>query len=996
VADGKHRQLPIAALGRPAREYWRSLAELAGAKVAEETEFAEGADFPPSVSRRAWMKLLGASMALAGVAGCERQRGEKILPYTHTPRHVTPGVPRYYATSLSLDGFATGVLVESHDGRPTKVEGNPDHPASLGATTAIDQATVLGVYDPDRARAPRVPAGPATWQAFFVRFAGERADRGAGLRFLLEPSGSPLLGELVSRVRARFPAARFTFHGAASPSFAAEGGRLAFGVPVQPQYDFRRADVVLALDDDFLAAGPFSVAHARQWAERRRPSSPSASMSRLYVVETMLTPTGSVADHRLRRKPSAVVHVAARVAAEIAAGPGALGKRLPAPVLAALARFREGAVDPVIPALARDLVLRAGASVVTVGRGQPPVVHALGHLVNAMLGNAETAWTIAPTLVGAGDAEQDLGALAAELDRGAVDTVVIVGGNPVYSAPADHELGRRLARVKDVLYLGEYEDETAAVAGWFHPAAHVLETWADATAHDGTTSIVQPLLEPMYGGRTAAQILALFTGRDYPDAHRLLRERWERQLAGGDLEARWAAALQTGLFAGSASKRQHTEIAPPALIAALAALPVTPPASGGLEAAFALDPNVHDGRFTNNPWLLEHPQPITHLTWDNAAQLSPSTARRLDLADEDVVLLELGGRRVRAPVLVVPGHADDAVTLYLGWGRTGSESLARDVGFDANALRTARAPWFAPGLSITKVRGERYPLARTQLHNSVEGRPIALSATLARYREDPGFTSEQRGPVPSLLPPVSTAGEQWAMTIDMSICTGCSACVVACQAENNILVVGKPQVLNSREMHWIRIDSYFHGDPEAPRVVHEPMLCQHCERAPCEYVCPVNATVHSPDGLNEMVYNRCVGTRFCSNNCPYKVRRFNWFDWNKREPANQGPVLLQRNPDVTVRQRGVMEKCTYCVQRIREVEIHARVEDRAIRPGEVVTACQQACPTGAIQFGSLRHTETTMVRWREEPRSLQVLHELGTSPRTMYLARIDNPNPEIE
>jgi Fe-S-cluster-containing dehydrogenase component len=415
-----------------------------------------------------------------------------------------------------------------------------------------------------------------------------------------------------------------------------------------------------------------------------------------------------------------------------------------------------------------------------------------------------------------------------------------------------------------------------------------------------------------------------------------------------------------------------------------------------VEVAFALDPNVHDGRFANNAWLLEHAKPVTHLTWDNAACMSPATARRLDLATEDVALLEIDGRTVRAPVLVVPGHADEAVTLHLGWGRRGTESLARGAGFDAGALRTVHARWFAAGLSVEKIDGQGYRLARTQLHNLTEDRPIALSATLAEYRSNPAFTAEQKGDLATLYPLVYAGGEQWAMTIDMAICTGCSACVIACQAENNILVVGKSEVLNSREMHWLRIDDYYHGAPEDPRVVHQPMLCQHCEQAPCEYVCPVNATVHSPDGLNEMVYNRCVGTRFCSNNCPYKVRRFNWFDWNDRVPENRGKVELQRNPDVTVRQRGVMEKCTYCVQRIREVEIHARIEDREIRPGEVVTACQQACPTEAIQFGSLRHADTPMARWREEQRSFQVLHDLGTRPRTMYLARIDNPNPEIE
>jgi molybdopterin-containing oxidoreductase family iron-sulfur binding subunit len=918
-------------------------------------------------------------------------RGEKILPYTRTPRYVTPGLPRYYATSLSLDGFATGVLVESHEGRPTKIEGNPDHPASLGATSAIDQAAVLGLYDPDRAQAMRVPEGPATWDAMVARFAGERADGGAGLRFLLEPTGSPLVGGLVDRLRARFPGARFTFHEA--DGSAAEGGRLAFGVPVQPQYDFGRADVVLAIDDDFLARGPFALRHARQWAERRRPSSPGAAMSRLYVIETMPTPTGTMADHRLRRKPSAIVHTAARLAAELAAG--ASGARLPAPIVAALARLRSTA-EPVLSAIARDLARSAGASAVTVGPRQPPVVHALGHVMNAALGNAQAAWTIAPTPVGAGSAEQDLAELAAEIDRGSVDTLVILEGNPVYTAPADLELGRRLGRVKDVVYLGAYEDETAALARWFIPAAHVLESWGDATAYDGTASIVQPLIAPLFDGRTATQVLALFTGRHEPDSPRMLRESWGRRWPAGDFAARWAAALETGIVAGSASPRQSLTLGSDALLAALGTVPATPPAGAGLEVAFALDPSVHDGRFANNAWLLEHPQPVTHLTWDNAACMSPATAHRLGLATEDVALLDLDGRRVRAPVLVVPGHADDAVTLHLGWGRRRGAYLSRSAGFDAGALRSFRARWFAEGLGVAKIDGASYPLARTQLHFHAEDRPLAPSATLAEYRAHPGFTADQKGDLATLFPPVYEGGEQWAMTIDMAICTGCSACVVACQAENNILVVGKSEVLNGREMHWLRIDDYHHGDPRDPWVVHQPMLCQHCERAPCEYVCPVNATVHSSDGLNEMVYNRCVGTRFCSNNCPYKVRRFNWFDWSERVADNRGRVELQRNPDVTVRQRGVMEKCTYCVQRIREVEIHARLEGRAIRPGEVVTACQAACPTEAIQFGSLRHTDTKMVRWREEPRSFQVLHDLGTRPRTMYLARIDDPNPEIE
>ncbi|MFT3773130.1 MAG: 4Fe-4S dicluster domain-containing protein [Minicystis sp.] len=949
-------------------------------------------DEPIELRRREWLKLLAAGMALAGTEGCVRDHAEKIMPYTRQPRNVTPGIPRYYATSLTLDGFATGVLVVSNDGRPTKIEGNPDHPASLGATSIFDQAAVIDVYDPDRARAIRTPAGPAGFDAVVARFAATRGDRGERLRFLLGPEGSPLIGNLLGRIRERFPLAKVTFHDPSRHGFAEQGGRIARGVAVQPQYDFSAADVIFSIGDDFLASGPFSLRYSRQFASRRRVSAPADPMNRLYVAEAMFTPTGTMADHRLRRKPSEITWLAARVAAEIANLPG-LRRQPPAPIAAALARFRAAPADPVILALARDLVRHAGAAVVTTGSGQPPVVHALGQLVNAMVGSDRTAWNIAPTLVNAGDGEQDLGALIGEIDGGAVETLVILGNNPVYTIPADLEFARRLQKVGTILYLGTHEDETAALSDWFVPAAHALESWGDASAYDGTLSIVQPLIRPLNGGRTVAEILALFTGDERPDGRRMVEDFWSKRHA-ADFQEFWPRALTTGVIPDTASPRLDKDFTPDRFVQALGTLPPAP-VDAGIEVSFSTDSSVHDGRFANNAWMLEHPQPVTKLTWDNAAHLAPDTAARLGLQTEDLVELSLGGRRVRAPVLVVPGHADDAVTLHLGWGHKGSSSLANGVGFDANRLRTSGSPAGAAGLAIHKIAGARHVLARTQLEMRTEGRPVAPFATLAALREHPEFTSHLRGPQPSLLPGFETEGEQWAMTIDNTICTGCSACVVACRAENNVLVVGKEDVARGRIMIWLRIDQYLDGPDQDPTVVNEPMLCQHCEMAPCEYVCPVNATVHSSDGLNEMVYNRCVGTRFCSNNCPYKVRRFNWFDYNKEQTANQGRIQLQHNPDVTVRQRGVMEKCTYCVQRIREVEIHARVQGRPIRPGEVVTACQQACPTDAIQFGSLRHRDTNMVKWREEPRSFEVLHDLGTRPRTIYLARINNPNPEI-
>jgi Fe-S-cluster-containing dehydrogenase component/anaerobic selenocysteine-containing dehydrogenase len=970
--------------------------------VDDEEERARG------MGRRDLVKLLGASMALAG-AGCARERPRKIMPYTVTPPETTPGIPRYYATSMELDGFATGLLVKSHEGRPTKIEGNPTHPASLGATTTMEQALVLGLYDPHRAGGLQRRGGPATWELLLRSFGSDRADGGAGLRFLLEPTGSPLLGDLIGRIQRRLPGARFTFYSPVRLGDDLEGARLAFGEPLAPHYDFSEAAVILSLEADFLSSTPFSVRYARQFSARRRISAPSDSMSRLYVVESMLSPTGSRADHRLRVRPSQIGRVAASVAAELMLGLGlAPPGGNPAPLEAALERLRPTEDVHFIQALARDLARNKGASVVMVGERQPPIVHAVAHLINALISGDRITWTTAPTLLTENPAGQDLASLAGELQRGSVDTLVILQGNPAYDAPADIDFAARIASTPNTIYLGLYENETARASTWFVPAAHSLEAWGDARAYDGTISLIQPLIKPLLGGRTPSELLAIFAGETYPDAHQLLRASWQGRYQGADFNRFWREVLQAGWMAGTALPRAAPKLQLDAIAAALGALAAAPrPAGTALEAAFLPDPKVYDGRFTNNAWLLELPDPITKLTWDNAALISPATAARLGVNTEDMLLLDLDGRKTEMPALIVAGHADGVVSLPLGYGREGAEELARGVGFNVYRLRTSAAPFFAPGIKIERVPNARYRLAITQGHGAMEGRPIALSTTLAALRQNPDFAAPERGPVSSLYPEnplsagrgsvfaVSSGVEQWAMSIDMSICTACNACVLACQAENNILVVGKDDVRKGREMHWLRIDTYHEGDPATPEMTHQPMLCQHCEKAPCEYPCPVNATVHSPDGLNEMVYNRCVGTRFCSNNCPYKVRRFNWFDWIEQEPANRGLVKLQRNPDVTVRERGVMEKCTYCVQRIRRGEITAQIERRPIREGEVITACAQACPTQAIQFGSLRHEGSKMVQWRREPRSYEVLHELGTAPRTRYLADVKNPNPEL-
>ncbi len=989
-------------------------------------EFPPGNDMSPLAAflredavldRRELLQLLGASIALASVSGCNEPPRGKILPYVEQPPEVTPGRLVEYASAMVLDGFATGLLVQSREGRPIKIEGNPEHPASLGATGVFEQAAVLSLYDPDRARSPLDRGLPQSWLTFIDAIARNEGQR--GLRFLLPPQSSPLVAALIERIRQRHPDAGFTFYSPIDRRPVYEGARRLFGRPLEAQYDFRRASVVLSLAADFTSSMPNAVRWARDFAARRRPATPTDEIGRLYMVETSFSPTGSIADHRLAVRPGLVVHVAARVLAALAAQglrppdmPDALTR-----ALGMIARGTDGTAGVPgaggpdaaphtawIAAVARDLARNPGQSLVLAGPHQPDEVHVIAHLINAVLGNFGRTVTLTESAL-----VQPLGPslvdLVSDMRAGQVETLVMLETNPVYTAPEDLDFAGALRQVPRTVHLSLHHDETSAHCHWFLPAAHFLESWGDARAYDGTITLVQPLIRPLYAGRSTPEILAAFAGQLDTDGHTLLQSFWLPRLPAASSSLwQWEQSLQRGLLDGS----QHAAVPPASLAmdwseAALvldsvgrAAAPASAPAAGSdaapriLELAFEPSPTVYDGRFANNAWLLELPQPLTKLTWDNAALLSPAMAARLDVRTGDVVELASGGQRLRAPVLVLPGHANDAVTLHLGWGRQGSETLAQGRGVDAYRLRTSATLAFARDLTITPTKST-YPLAVTQDHWRMHGRDLAMHTTMSHYRSHPDFTAMHKAAQPSLLPVQERTGRQWAMTIDTAICTGCSACVIACQAENNVPIVGKKGVTQSREMHWLRIDQYFVGSAGSLEVVHQPMLCQHCEHAPCEYVCPVYATSHSPDGLNEMTYNRCIGTRFCSNNCPYKVRRFNWFEYNE----GHGSLRLQHNPDVTVRERGVMEKCTYCVQRIRRAELDARMHDRQLPPGAVVTACQQACPTGAIQFASLDDVNSETVRRRREPRSYFALHELGTRPRNMYLAKITNPNPEL-
>jgi molybdopterin-containing oxidoreductase family iron-sulfur binding subunit len=977
-------------------EYWRSLEELADTEAFQEAlhrEFPQGAsEWIDPVTRRGFLKLMGASLALAGVTACTKQPPEKIIPYVKQPEELIPGKPLYFASAIPVAGVAAGVLIESHEGRPTKIEGNPDHPASLGAADVFTQAAILGLYDPDRSQTLTHLGEIRTWSALLdeVRAAIEakRGRQGAGLRILTETITSPTLADQIQQLLAEFPAARWHQWEPAGRDQVREGARLAFGEHVDTQYSFDKADVVLSLDSDFLACGPGSVRYARDFASRRRLGPGSAEMNRLYVVESTLSNTGAVADHRLAVKPSRIEAVARAIAAALgvpgaSAGPGA-GLDPDAQKWAA--------------AVARDLQRHPGATIVMAGDEQPASVHALAHAVNQALGNVgkTLAYTepIEPSPVNQLDS---LRHLVDDMNANRVDMLVILGGNPVYTAPADFKFADALSKVALRLHVGLYHDETAALCHWHLPEAHPLESWSDTRAYDGTVSIIQPLIAPLYSGKTAHEVVAAFSKQAGESSYDLVRAYWKRrfdqQQPGVDFEPFWRKALHDGLVPDTAAK-------PKAVTAG--AVPAGTPAAGraasaparGLEVVFRADPTVFDGRFANNGWLQELPKPHTKLTWDNAVLIAPATAGRLGLGNEDVVELRYRGRSVKGPVWVLPGHAPDTVTVHLGYGRTRAGRAGTGPGFDAYAIRTSRALWSDRGLELQKT-GDKYRLVSTQGEQVMEGRHLVRAATLDQYRKNPKFAHELvEAPKQdeTLYREYKYEGYKWGMTIDLNACVGCNACVVACQSENNIPVVGKTEVGRGHKMHWLRIDRYYRGSMDNPEAFNQPVPCQQCENAPCEVVCPVGATNHSSEGLNDMVYNRCVGTRYCSNNCPYKVRRFNFLlyqDWNT--PS----LKLMRNPDVTVRSRGVMEKCTYCVQRINAAKIEAEKENRAVGDGEILTACQATCPAEAIVFGNVNDPTSRVATLKAQERNYGLLEDLNTRPRTTYLAAVRNPNPEL-
>jgi len=1003
------------------KQYWRTLEELSGDPEFEQLlhrEFPrQASEWDESVDRRDFLKLMAASLALAGISGCGRTPEEHIVPYVKQPEGMVLGKPQFYATAMPFGADAIGLLVESHEGRPTKIEGNPDHPSSLGATDAFAQASILNLYDPDRAQTATYLGEIRAWSGFLdaaqTLAAAIKSTSGAGFRILTGSVTSPTLAAQIQSLLTIYPQAKWHQWEPAGSDGAREGAKLAFGRYVNTVYRPEKAEVILSLDSDFLASGPGHIRYMKEFYRRRKldqfaeADRGGAEMNRLYVVEPTPSVTGATADHRLALRASDVALFARSLAGKLG-----LGGSAPLP----------RAAEKWLDAVTKDLQKHPRNSLVVAGEQQPAEVHALAHAINAALDNVGTSlYYTEPVEANPTNHLDSLRDLCADMHAGKVDTLLILGVNPVYTVPHDWDFTAKLKKVSTAIHVSPHFEETSEYCQWHVAESHYLESWGDARAFDGTVSVIQPLIAPLYRTHSAFEVLAAFSDKPGVGVYDAVRERLKAAAAGADFEKFWRKTLNDGVVA-------NTAFAPITVTPKFtpASLPPAKAASADeLEFIFRPDPCIHDGRFANNGWLQELPKPITKLTWDNAAYVSPKTAEKLALTHSvawrggehgqiisNVIDISLSNSKVTAAAWIVPGQAENVIVLPLGYGRKNAGYTGSNKGFNAYAVRASSALWSATAAQdAIKKTGDEYPLACTQYHFNMEGRQILSTATLEEYHKNPAFPHEGVAEPPKELSLYNgekefpSAPHKWAMAIDLNKCNGCNACVVACQSENNIPVVGKDQVMRGREMHWIRIDRYYKAktatdDPSTysesldnPETFFQPVPCQQCENAPCEQVCPVGATAHSAEGLNEMVYNRCIGTRYCSNNCPYKVRRFNFLRFQDWETPS---FKLMRNPEVTVRSRGVMEKCTYCIQRINTGRIEAEKQNRPIGDGEIVTACEAACPAEAIVFGNANDPNSRVSKLKAQLRNYSILGELNTRPRTTYLAAVRNPNPELE
>ncbi|MCB9544355.1 MAG: TAT-variant-translocated molybdopterin oxidoreductase [Myxococcales bacterium] len=1022
------------------RRLWRSIDELQQNEAFEKAradEFAEATEAPEmdGSTRRHFLGVVGASVAMASMAGCVRRPEDHIVPYSRAPEEFLPGVKQHFATATHVGGNVIGLLVESHEGRPTKIEGNPDHPSSFGKASGVHQGLVLNLYDPTRARVPQKGKAPTSWEAAsdFVRshFRELLARQGRGLAFVSESTPSPTIAHLKRRIRATFPEATWHTYEPVSEDSQREGLKASFDLPVRARYELNMATTVLALDSDFLGSEGDTVANAYRWAQTRKIENEQSGMSRLYAVEGRFSVTGTNADHRLRLPTSRIEQFAWALVEEV----GKLGGAFPILVSQAAPGITAG-LDPKVrkfaAVAAEDLMSQKGAGevhrfgLVIAGRRTSPVVHALTSLINLAIGSQGKTVTYFPDPRRADDEAGDMAsikALTESLQAGKVDTLVVLGGNPVYTAPGDLGFAEAFKKAKTTIALSDHVDETARLATWTLPRAHFLETWGDWVATDGTVTIQQPLIAPLHGAWSEIELLARVLGEDKVDGYSQVRGFWQGRMGGPGFHKKWRrwlhdGVLDTPLF-GSVPVYKK-----PQGLGSLQATPATDlPTARSLEVVFVEDANLYDGRFANNSWLQEAPDPITKVTWDNTIAINMATAEALNVESEDRADLSVGGQQIAGVIWVTPGIADGTAVVTLGYGRDFDGYLPYHdegkVGFDVNPLRQSGSPNLLAGGKLTKKAG-KYPVACVQRYGSQEpgfgyaARPLVREETVEGFQKNPTFAKPgilEHGKAPpkavvvhpeakSIYPDWDySQGHQWGMSIDLNTCTGCNACLVACVSENNIMPVGKDQVRRGRELHWIRMDRYFVGKDDDVQVVHQPMGCQQCETAPCENVCPVAATTHSPEGLNDMAYNRCIGTRYCANNCPFKVRRFNFYNYSKGQDEL---VHMQRNPNVTVRFRGVMEKCTYCTQRINMGKRQARMASQQGREeearqliGAITPACQQTCPTDAIVFGDINDKTSRVAKLKAQSRDYQLLSELNLHPRTSYLAKVRNPNPKL-
>ena len=987
------------------QQYWRSLAELEGTPeldVLLYNEFPEHREqLSDPLSRRRFFQLMGASVAFAGLTqvGCRRWEQDHIVPLSERPDDYIPGVPKVYSTAMELGGIGTGLRVTAYDGRPIKIEGNPNHPFSGGATSAFAQASILELYDPDRSqgvarRGKGGQAQPAKWDDFesFVR----GIPSNARVRVLSEATSSQAVARLRIKLQERFPSARWVDYEPLSTDSDLQGTAMYFGEPMRPLYHLDKVSTLVTLDSNLLVDHPAAMRNAADFAKRRRPD--SGQQIRVWSIESAFSHTGAVADHRLPLRSELVLPFVMALEAKLGRG---------APPSAEF--LKDAKISQFLDVLADELSHSGphAPGLLVAGPSQPPQVHAIVARLNARLGAHGVTYLRAqgvsplPPVLGIKN-------LVTEMRSGSVDVLLILGGNPVFNAPADIKFSEALSKVKTSVHLSPYEDETSVQCSWHIPRAHYLEAWGDTRTYDGTISITQPVIEPLHGGRSVIELLGLFAGLGLQSGRKLVRDTFSDWT-----DARWRQTLHDGYAHNSQFapvRIAGREFASPSLTASQTG--GIKPDKSQVEVVFTSSSHTYDGRFANNGWLQETPDFLTKVTWENAALIGPSTASALGIENDTKVKITVGSATMSVAVYVMPGQAPYSIALALGHGRTHAGNVGghkeRNIapaGFDTYRLRSSEALYIATGATVQST-GQVHKLANVQDHwkidtlgrKAIEKRASKFirSGTEAQFKKDPTFAQKPPAfPAKSLFKEHEYPKNKWGMATDLGKCTGCNACMVACQAENNVPIVGKREVMRSREMHWIRIDRYFTGEPDDPRIAHQPMVCQQCENAPCEQVCPVGATIHTDEGLNDMVYNRCVGTRYCLNNCPYKVRRFNFLDYHQFNDARTRIRKLLFNPEVTVRSRGVMEKCTFCVQRIETAKIRAKNDRRSLQDGEIQTACQQSCPTGAIVFGDLNDKESEVSKLQSSPRAYAMLADLHIKPRNKFLAAIRNPNPKL-